>query len=144
MLYVAKKVKIYKRTRSKTEYNKLVTKVDNIDNKNFVKKTDFNSKITEIESKMPSITGLPTSSALTAVENKIPEVSGLVAKTEYDTKISDIEKKITDHNDDKYITSPEFNRLTTESFKARLKQANLISKSDLDTEFKKNSEGHFK
>ena len=26
----------------------------------------------------------------------------------------------------KYITTPEFNRLTTENFKARLVQANLI------------------
>ena len=31
------------------------------------------TKITEIESKIPSITGLATSSALTAVENKMPE-----------------------------------------------------------------------
>ena len=33
--------------------------------------------------------------------------------------MSDIEKKISDHNHDKYITTPEFNRLTTENFKAR-------------------------
>ena len=95
----------------KTEYNKLVTKVDNIDTtgfvlktkydtdksvlekklsdvgkkipdtSTFVKKTDYSSKITEIESKIPSITGLATNSALTAVENKIPAVSGLVEKT---------------------------------------------------------------
>ena len=39
--------------------------------------------------------------------------------------------KITDHNHDKYITNPEFNKLTAESFAARLKQANLASKSDI-------------
>ena len=31
--------------------------------------------MTEIEGKIPSITGLATNSALTAVENKIPNVS---------------------------------------------------------------------
>ena len=39
--------------------------------------------------------------------------------------------KIIDHNHDKYITTPEFNKLTAESFAARLKQANLASKSDI-------------
>ena len=43
-------------------------------------KTDLNPKITEIEGKIPSITGLATNSALTAVENKIKIVSGLVKK----------------------------------------------------------------
>ena len=38
-----------------------------------VKKTNFDTKVTEIEGKIPSITGLATSSALTAVENKMPE-----------------------------------------------------------------------
>ena len=40
-------------------------------------------------------------------------------KKDYDTKISEIEKKVTNHNHDKYITTPEFNRLTTEDFAAR-------------------------
>ena len=62
-----------------------------------------------MEGKIPSITGLATNSELTVVENKVPDVSSLVKKTDYNTKISDIEKKITDHNHDKYITTPEFN-----------------------------------
>ena len=37
-------------------------------------------KITEIERKIPSTTGLATSSALTAVENKIPDVNSLLKK----------------------------------------------------------------
>ena len=45
------------------------------------KKTDLNAKITEIENKIPSITGLATNYALTAVENKIPNVSSLLKKT---------------------------------------------------------------
>ena len=50
-----------------------------------------------------------TKTALTAVKNKIPDVSSLVKKTNYDIKISKIEKKLTDHNHDKYITTTEFN-----------------------------------
>ena len=94
----------------KTEYNKLVKKVDKLDTTEFalkttddtdkldlekkigdvdkkipdtsglVKKSDFSSKITQIEGKIPSISGLATNSALTAVENKIPNVSGLIKK----------------------------------------------------------------
>ena len=41
------------------------------------KKTNYNAKITEIEGKVPSISGLATG---TAVENKIPDVSSLVKK----------------------------------------------------------------
>ena len=41
-------------------------------------------------------------------------------KTDYDTKVNEIEKKITDHTHDKYITTPEFNKLTAENFAARL------------------------
>ena len=37
-------------------------------------------------------------------------ISGLAKKTDYNTKISEIEKKLTDHNHDKYITNPEFNK----------------------------------
>ena len=40
----------------------------------WLKKTDFNSKISKVDGKIPSITGLVTNSALTAIENKIPDV----------------------------------------------------------------------
>ena len=66
------------------------------------------------------------------MENKIPSVSNLVKKKQYDTKISELEKKITDHKHEKYITTPEFNKLTAEIFAARLAQANLITKTDFD------------
>ena len=56
----------------KTVYYKLATKVNNIDVTNPVKKPDNNTKLSEIEGKIPSIAGLVTTSALTAVENKIP------------------------------------------------------------------------
>ena len=38
-----------------------------------------------------------------------------------------MENKIPNH--DKYITTPEFNKLTAESFAARLKQADLVKKN---------------
>ena len=59
-------------------------------------------------------------------------LSNLVKKTDYNTKINELEKKITDHKNDRYITTPEFNKLTTENFAGRLAQANLITKTDFD------------
>ena len=51
------------------------------------------------------------------MENKILDVSNLVRKTNYNTKISYIENKVTtDHDHDKYITTKEFNKLTSENF----------------------------
>ena len=50
--------------------------------------------------------------------------------TVLNTKISEVENKIPNH--DKHITTPEFNKLTTERFAARLKQANLVDKIDFD------------
>ena len=95
----------------KTEYGKLVAKVNSIDasafvlktyhdtdksefeniipnTSSFVKKTYYNTKITEIEAKIPDISNLATNSTLTTVENKIPDVSSLVKKTDYNTKIT--------------------------------------------------------
>ena len=50
---------------------------------------------------------------------------------DYNTKITEIEKKLT-HNHDKYITTPEFNTLAASIFNARLAQANLVTKTDFD------------
>ena len=102
------------------------------------KKTDFNAKITEIEGKIPSISGLVTNSALTAVENKIPDVSSFVKKADCNTKICKIENnKVNDHNHDQYVTTPEFNTLAADVFKARLAaQTDLIRKPDFDSKLK--------
>ena len=64
------------------------------------------------------------------VENKIPNTSGLVTATVLNTKIGEVENKIL-HNA-KYITTQEFNKLTAENFTARLKQADLVSKTNFD------------
>ena len=58
-------------------------------------------------------------------------------KTDFNTKIGEIEKKISDYDHDKYITTPEFNKLTAESFASRLAQANLATKSDITNFVKK-------
>ena len=52
----------------------------------------------------------------------IPNVSSLVMKTDYDTKITEIKKKITDHTHD-YVSTPEFNKL-------KLAQADLVTKTE--------------
>ena len=44
--------------------------------------------------------------------------------------IGEVENKIPDHA--KYFTTPEFNNLTVENFAARLKQPNLVTKTDFD------------
>ena len=139
----------------KDVYDKLVTKVNNIDTSGFVlktkydtdkseldnkipdtsslvKKTNYDAKITEIENKIPDISTSATKTALTAVENKIPSVSILVKKTDYNTKITEIENKLNNPNHDKYITTPEFNTLAADVFNARLKQGNLLKKTDFD------------
>ena len=57
-----------------------------------LKKTDYNTIITEIEGKIPNINNLATKTALTTVENKVPDVSNLAKKTVLTT----LENKIAD------------------------------------------------
>ena len=110
-----------------TDKTKLEKKIRNVTN--FVTKT----KLTELKNKIPDISNLATKTVLTTVENKIPDVSNLVKKTDYNTKVAEIENKLTNHNHDKYIDTPEFNNLAADTFNARLVQANLITKTDFDT-----------
>ena len=78
---------------------------------------NIEDKIPDIKGKIPNITNLATGTALNAVENKIPSPSHLVKKTDYSTKINEIEKKTTDYYYDKYITTPEFNKVMAETSK---------------------------
>ena len=90
-------------------YNKLVTKVNNIDTSEFVLKTKYHTDKSELENKIPDasglvkktyydakiadteviipVTNLATKTALTNVENKIRDVSILVKKTDYDSNV---------------------------------------------------------
>ena len=67
---------------------------------------------------------------ISEVENKIANTSTLVAATVLNTKISEVENKISDYA--KYITTQEYNKLTPENFTARLKEADLETKTDFD------------
>ena len=117
----------------KTNLASLKTKVDKLDTdklvpvpvdlsklsaivKNVVKNTYYNTKITEIENKIPDISNLATKTVLTTVENKIPSVSNLVKKTDYNTKVTEIENKLNNHNHGKYIDTSEFDTLAANVF----------------------------
>ena len=68
---------------------------------------------------------------MTALENKIFSINNLVKKT-YDTIVTEIEKELADHNHDKYISTTEFNKLATDAVNARIAQANVVKKTDID------------
>ena len=53
-----------------------------------------------------------------------------MSTTVLNTKISEVKNEIPDNS--KYITTQECNKLTAETFEARLKQANLMNKIDFD------------
>ena len=97
-------------------------------------KQNLEKKIGDVDKKIPDTSGLVTTTVLNTkiseVENKIPNTSNLVATTVLNTKISEVENKIPNH--DKYITTPEFKKLTAENFAARLKQGDLVNKTDFD------------
>ena len=95
-----------------------------------LKKTNCNTKITELENKITDISNLATKTALTAIEKKIPSVSNFKKKTDYNTKVTEIENKLNNHNHVNYINTSEFNKLAADDFNARLAQANLITKTD--------------
>ena len=98
----------------KDVYDKLLVKVDDIDNSDFVLKTNYNADKTKLEKKIPDtgslvkktdyntniegkihgISNLATKIALTTVENKIPDVSSLVKKTDYNTRVAEIDTKV--------------------------------------------------
>ena len=53
-------------------------------------------------------------------------------KTDYNTKITEIENKLNNHNHNKYISTLEFNKLAAYVFNPRLKEANLVPKTNFD------------
>ena len=133
-------------------YDKLVAKVNDIYTSDFVLKTKYErdkaelekkisevtdfvkkTKLTELENKIPDISNSATKTAFTTVKKKIPSVSDLVKKkTDHNTKITDTENKLNNHNHDKCIDTSEFNNLAADVFNARLAQANLVTKTDSD------------
>ena len=70
-------------TLLKTKYDTAKSELENKirDTSGLVKKTDYNTKITEIKDEIPDISNLATNAALTGVGNKIPDISNLATKT---------------------------------------------------------------
>ena len=99
-------------------------KVPNITN--LTTNTTFNSKINEIKNEILSVNNLATTPTLNAkinkVKNKIPKITNLATTT----ALNAVENKIPHYS--KYITTPEFNKLTAENFSARLAKANYQAK----------------
>ena len=130
----------------KTVYDKLVAKVNNTDTSDFALKTNYQrektklekkipqvtdfvkkTKLTKLENKNPNISNLAIKTALTIAQNKILDDSNIVKKTDYNTKITELENKLNNHNHVEYIKNLEFNTLAADVFNARLAQANLIT-----------------
>ena len=67
----------------KDVYDKLVAKVNNIniDTGKFILKSHFGADKTELENKIPDVSGFASKTTLATVENKIPSISNLATKT---------------------------------------------------------------
>ena len=96
-------------------YNKSVKNVNAIDTRGLVTKTDYD-KITDIEDKTLTITGLATTATLNAVKNEISNISNTVRKTDYDAETPDI--------DGKYFTMSDYNKFTNDILDAKIKKNN--------------------
>ena len=68
------------RVVKKTEYDKLVNKVNGIDTTNFVSRTKYEKDGSDFEDK------------INKVDKKIPDVGDLIKKTDFNTKITEIVK----------------------------------------------------
>ena len=117
---------------------------------NLATNASINAKINEVKGEMRTFTNLATNVSLQAkinkIKNKIPNITNLATttdltsllmsaiqskKTDESTKISGIKNKTTgDLDHDKFITTQEFNKLTSENVDARFKKTNLASKND--------------
>ena len=121
----------------KDEYN---TKIKDIEDKipnitNLATNTTINAKINQVKNEIPSVTNLATTAALNAkineVKNKMPKINSL----DTSTALTTVESKTPDHS--KHITIPEFYKLAAEIFAAKLTQANLATKKDIAISVKK-------
>ena len=100
----------------------------------FVTATVHNTKISEVENKIPFTSSLMTTTVhntkISEAVNKKLDSSSLVISTVFNANIEEVKDKIPDHAN--YITTQEFNKLTAENFKGRLKQVDLVSKNYFD------------
>ena len=73
------------------------------------------------------VSGLVTTTILNTkiseIENKIPNISDLTKKEDQHGEISDIEGK--------YFTTSDYNKFTSETLDTKIKQKELVNKSDI-------------
>ena len=118
----------------------ILSKLSNLVENAVVKRTEYNAKIKNIKDKMSDVTNLATKTTLNA---KINEVKGAIPNLATTTALTAVENKIPDVSS--LVKKAEFNRLTAEHFAARLKQANLVTKTDFDDNLKNfNKKNYFK
>ena len=83
--------------------------------------------------KIPDVSGLVTATVLDTkikeIDNKIHDLSSLFNKTNYDTKISEIEEK--------YFTTFDYNKFRSNILDAKVKQKELVNKSNISNLVKK-------
>ena len=72
----------------KTELTTVENKIPNISN------LTTKTALTTVENKIPNINNLATKTLVSNVKNKIPNISNLVEKSDYNTKITNIEDNV--------------------------------------------------
>ena len=87
------------------------------------RKTYYDNKITEIEGKIPSITGLTTTAAHTLLRIRRQTLVIYIKKTNYDAKISDIEKK--------YFNTCDYNKFLNNTRDAKIKNKKIVNESEI-------------
>ena len=115
----------------KTEYNGLVSKVNNIDTTGFVLKTKYHTDIGKINKTIKQGSGAASKDDLDAVKNKIPNVSGFLLTSAFNSKITEVDNKIPDV---KNLASKT--ELTTVENKIP-DVSNLVTKTDYTAEITK-------
>ena len=97
-----------------------------LDVSSLVTTTLLNTKISEVENKIPNTSGVVTTTGLNTkigeVDSKIPGVNGLVRKIDYNTKTSDIKAK--------YFIISDYNKFAEEILDAKMKEKGLVDKFD--------------
>ena len=117
----------------KTDYNTKITEikskipdVSNLATKTALTSVEYNlpnisglatkTSLTAVEIKIPDISNLATKTALTNLSNTVPDINTLIKKSDYDTKMSEI--------DSKYVSNTGFD--------SKLLQSNVIIKINFD------------
>ena len=117
----------------KTDYNAKITEIENKipDISNLATKT----ALTTVENKIPSVSNLATKTALTTVENKIPDISNLATKTaltNLSNTVPDISTLIKKSDYDTKIAEIESKYVSNTGFDSKIAQANVTTKRNFD------------